>query len=142
MLQKVSKVIELGELRLIEGLVLDALDAGDQPSAILLEDMIPAICIVGAKLRANEISVHQMNASEKTMKKGIEVLKPYLTSQSVVNQGQYLFGKFDGDLYDIDKNIDALMRQLAEPEVVEGDYSRKDAYISFCNNSNTYMTSA
>lgn len=111
MLQEISKSIELGKLGLIEGLVLDALDAGDNPNAILLEDIIPAICVVGAKLQAKEMPLQEAHASAKTMEKGIDVLKPYLASRNNSKYGQYLFGSAVGN-HDIGRNSVTMMIKI------------------------------
>lgn len=117
MLQEVSKAIEIGELGLIEGIVLDAIDAGDHPNAILLEDIIPAICVVGAKLQAEEIHIHQALASAKTMKKGVEVLKPYLTNPIIGKFGKYISGAAAGDIHEINRNTVRLMIEIAGLDV-------------------------
>ena len=52
-IQDVAKAVENGKAKLIQGLVQEALDAGIPASDILLEGMIGAMNVVGAKFQAN-----------------------------------------------------------------------------------------
>src|SRR5664280_1531719 len=81
--------------------------------------MIGAMSVVGAKFQANEIFVPEMLVAAKTMKKGVEVLKPFLTGDSVGKHGKYIIGTVAGDLHDIGKNLVALMIESAGFEVID-----------------------
>ena len=81
-IQEIAAAVESGKVKLIEGLVQEALDAGEQPNAILDEGMIKAMGIVGAKFQANQVFVPEMLVAAKTMKKGVEILRPHLARQS------------------------------------------------------------
>jgi corrinoid protein of di/trimethylamine methyltransferase len=118
-IQEIATAIESGKVKLIEGLVQEALDAGEDPSAILNEGMIGAMGSVGAKFQANEIFVPEMLVAAKTMKKGVEVLKPHLAGDSVGAKGKYIIGTVQGDLHDIGKNLVALMIESAGFEVID-----------------------
>ena len=48
-IQEVAQAVELGKVKLIQGLVQEALDEGNDPQAILNEGMIGAMNVVGAK---------------------------------------------------------------------------------------------
>jgi corrinoid protein of di/trimethylamine methyltransferase len=116
---EVAKAVEMGKVKLIADLVQEALDAGDDPTAILNEGMIAAMAIVGAKFQANEIFVPEMLVSAKTMKRGVEVLKPHLTGDSIGAYGTYIIGTVAGDLHDIGKNLVALMIESAGFKVLD-----------------------
>ena len=118
-IQEIAQVVENGKVKLIEGLVQEALDAGEDPNAILNEGMINAMGIVGAKFQANEIFVPEMLVAAKTMKKGVEILRPHLAGDSVGKHGKYIIGTVAGDLHDIGKNLVALMIESAGFEVVD-----------------------
>jgi len=118
-IQEISTVIENGKVKLIEGLVQDALDAGEDPNKILDDGMISAMSIVGAKFQANEVFVPEMLVAAKTMKKGVEVLRPHLASGSLGKLGKYIIGTVAGDLHDIGKNLVALMIESAGFEVID-----------------------
>ena len=118
-IQEISAAIENGKAKLIEGLVQDALDAGVNPNSILDEGMIAAMGIIGAKFQANEVFVPEMLVAAKTMKKGVEILRPYLKSGSLGKLGKYIIGTVAGDLHDIGKNLVALMIESSGFEVID-----------------------
>jgi len=118
-IQEIATAVENGKIKLIEGLVQEALDAGEDPNEILDKGMIDAMGIVGAKFQANEIFVPEMLVAAKTMKKGVEILRPLLTGDSVGKKGKYVIGTVQGDLHDIGKNLVALMIESAGFEVID-----------------------
>lgn len=79
-IQEVYETVEKGKVKAIQGLVQEALDAGDAPLDILNKGMIAAMDSVGAKFKAGEIFVPEMLVAAKCMKKGVEILKPHLAS--------------------------------------------------------------
>jgi methanogenic corrinoid protein MtbC1 len=54
---EVKQAVEGGKTKLIEGLVLEALSAGDDPLAILNDGMVSAMSAVGEKFQKDEIFV-------------------------------------------------------------------------------------
>ena len=118
-LQEVATAVENGKVKIIEGLVQEALDEGLDANVILNDAMIGAMGTVGAKFQNNEIFVPEMLVAAKTMKKGVEILKPYLSSDSMSSFGKYIIGTVAGDLHDIGKNLVALMIESAGFEVID-----------------------
>lgn len=118
-IKDVAEAVEYGRVKFIADIVQEAIDAGDDPNAILNEGMIGAMSIVGTKFQANEIFVPEMLIAAKTMKKGVEILKPYLAGNSAAKYGKYIIGTVAGDLHDIGKNLVALMIESAGFEVVD-----------------------
>ena len=116
---EVAAAVENGKVKLIQGLVQEALDEGDDPNAILNDGMIAAMGVVGAKFQNNEIFVPEMLVAAKTMKKGVDVLRPHLSGDSVGKYGKYILGTVAGDLHDIGKNLVALMIESAGFEVID-----------------------
>jgi corrinoid protein of di/trimethylamine methyltransferase len=116
---EIANAVERGKVKLIEGLIKEALDAGENPDAILNDGMIAAMGVVGAKFQNNEIFVPEMLVAAKTMKKGVDVLRPYLAGDSVGANGKYIIGTVAGDLHDIGKNLVALMIESAGFEVID-----------------------
>ena len=72
-IQEVYETVEKGKVKAIQGLVQEALDAGDAPLDILNKGMIAAMDSVGAKFKAGEIFVPEMLVAAKCMKKGVEI---------------------------------------------------------------------
>ena len=118
-IQEIAAAVESGKVKLIEGLVQEALDAGDAPEAILNDGMIAAMGVVGAKFQENEIFVPEMLVAAKTMKKGVEMLRPLLAGDAVGKHGKFVIGTVSGDLHDIGKNLVALMIESAGFEVID-----------------------
>jgi len=117
-MHEIGTTIENGKVKHIEGLVQDALDKGEDPGAIL-DLMIASMGEVGAKFQRNEVFVPEMLISAKTMKKGVEVLRPRLTGGCIGKYGKYIIGTVSGDLHDIGKNLVALMIESAGFEVID-----------------------
>jgi len=112
-------MIETGKVKLIEDLVREALDAGEKPNEILDEGMIAAMGAIGARFQANEVFVPEMLVAAKTMKKGVEILRPFLASGSLGKLGKCIIGTVAGDLHDIGKNLVALMIESAGFEIID-----------------------
>ena len=118
-IQEIAAAVESGKFKLIEGLVRDALDAGIDANAILNEGLIAAMRNIGARFQSNEIFVPELLIAARAMKKGVEVLRPLLTSGSVGKNGKYIIGTVKGDQHDIGKNLVALMIESAGFEIVD-----------------------
>ena len=118
MLEEVKTAVENGKLKKIEGIVQDALDAGDAPQDIL-DAMIATMSVVGDKFQRNEIFVPEMLVSALTMKQGVGVLRPHLAGDAVGSCGKFIIGTVQGDLHDIGKNLVALMVESAGFEVID-----------------------
>ena len=118
-LDEVKQAVEAGKSKLIEGLVNEALAEGTDPLKILNEGMIAAMGIVGERFQKAEIFVPEMLVAARTMKKGVEVLKPKLGDASAASLGKCIIGTVHGDLHDIGKNLVALMIESAGFEVFD-----------------------
>ena len=118
-IQEIAAAVEGGKVKLIEGLVQEALDAGEAADDILNFGMIDAMSVVGEKFQLNEIFVPEMLVAAKTMKKGVELLRPHLAGNSIGKNGKYIIGTVSGDLHDIGKNLVALMIESAGFEVID-----------------------
>ena len=118
MLDQVKEIVATGRLKKVEGAVQEALDAGATPQEVL-DSMMSAMDIVGAKFQKNEIYVPEMLVAAKTMQRGVGVLKPLLGGNSSAKYGTYVIGTVAGDLHDIGKNLVAMMIESAGFEVVD-----------------------
>jgi len=141
---EIAATVEGGKVKLIEALVQEALDSGENPSAILEDGMVAAMGVVGQKFQQNELFVPEMLVSAKTMKKGIEILKPHLTKDSLGKKGKIVIGTVAGDLHDIGKNLVALMFESAGFEVIDlgVDVSPKKFIDTIIENPDTKIVAA
>ena len=85
----------------------------------MLTGLIDAMGIVGDRFKEGEIFVPEMLVSAKAMKKGVDMLKPYLGSGEVGASGKVVIGTVAGDLHDIGKNLVAMMIESAGFEVID-----------------------
>lgn len=117
-INEVSAQIEAGKIKVVPGLVKEALDGGAGAKEIL-DAMIEAMGNVGDKFSAGEIFVPEMLVAAKAMSKGVEVLKPVLAGDGVVSLGKCILGTVAGDLHDIGKNLVGIMIESAGFEVID-----------------------
>jgi corrinoid protein of di/trimethylamine methyltransferase len=118
-IEEIAQAVETGKSKIIVELVEAALADGLDPLKILNEGMINAMGIVGEKFQKSEIFVPEMLVAAKTMKKGVEILKPKLGSGAVAASGKCIIGTVHGDLHDIGKNLVSLMIESAGFEVMD-----------------------
>ena len=118
-IEELAHAVEIGKSKLVPGLVQEALDEGNAPIDILNKGMIDAMAIVGDKFKRNEIFVPEMLIAAKAMKKGAEVLKPYLAGDNASKVGKMAMGTVAGDLHDIGKNLVIMMIESTGYEVVD-----------------------
>jgi 5-methyltetrahydrofolate--homocysteine methyltransferase len=104
-----QSIIE-GERDSIEGLVRRALAEGESPFTIFLDYMTPAIRHLGDLFGQRVKFIPHLIAGADTMKKGVDILQPYLEVQGTVEKkGTIVFATVKGDIHDIGKNICILM---------------------------------
>ena len=115
---ELAHAVEIGKAKLVPGLVQEALDEGNAPINVL-NSMIDAMAVVGEKFKKNEIFVPEMLIAAKAMKKGVEVLKPYLAGDNASKLGKLAMGTVAGDLHDIGKNLVIMMIESSGYEVVD-----------------------
>ena len=118
-IEELAHAVEIGKSKLVPGLVQEALDEGNAPIDILNKGMIDAMSIVGDKFKKNEIFVPEMLIAAKAMKKGVEVLKPYLAGDNASKVGKMAMGTVAGDLHDIGKNLVIMMIESTGYEVID-----------------------
>lgn len=118
-MEELAHAVEIGKSKLVPGLVQEALDEGNAPIDILNKGMIDAMAVVGGKFKRNEIFVPEMLIAAKAMKKGVEVLKPYLAGDSSAKIGKMAMGTVAGDLHDIGKNLVIMMIESTGYEVID-----------------------
>ena len=115
----IFEAVETGKVKIITGLIEEAIAGGAEPLSILNDGMIAAMGVVGEKFQRSEIFVPEMLIAAKTMKKGVEVIKPLLGGASVSTRGKCIIGTVFGDLHDIGKNLVSLMIESAGFEVID-----------------------
>lgn len=116
---EISELVQKGKVKLIQDAVQLAIDEGCDPTEILNDGMIAAMDVVGENFKNNVIFVPEMLIAAKTMKKGVEILKPHLATGATGALGKLIIATVAGDLHDIGKNLVAMMLESAGFEVID-----------------------
>jgi 5-methyltetrahydrofolate--homocysteine methyltransferase len=96
----------------IDAIIHKLLNKNVDHQKIIDSILIPAINKVGEKFDKKEFFLPQLIMSADTMKKGFEILEPYLKKDKCENEEKrpvVLIATVQGDIHDIGKNIVALM---------------------------------
>ena len=118
-IEEIFTAIETGKAKIIAELVQSAIDEGVDPMEILNHGMVDAMTLIGERFSRGEAFVPEMLISARTMKKGVEVLKPHLAKDATTSFGTAVIGTVQGDMHDIGKNLVAMMIESAGFEVVD-----------------------
>ena len=118
-IDEVYEMVVRGKTKAVELAGEDGLAAGWAPAEIPNAGMIRAMDKVGAQFKEGVIFVPEMLMSARAMKKGVEVLRPYLVTGAVGTAGKAVIGTVAGDLHDIGKNLVAMMLESAGFEVID-----------------------
>lgn len=122
MVEKIQAVYDAvlnGAMADTSGFVQEAIDAGLEADVILKEGLIAAMSEIGQKFESGEAYVPEMLISAKSMKFGLELLRPHLVAADVQPIGKVIIGTVQGDLHDIGKNLVAMMMEGAGFEVID-----------------------
>ena len=118
-IEEIFTAIDTGKAKIIVELVQSAIDEGIDPMEILNHGMVDAMTLIGERFSRGEAFVPEMLISARTMKKGVEVLKPHLAKDATSSFGTAIIGTVQGDMHDIGKNLVAMMIESAGFEVVD-----------------------
>ena len=118
-IQAVFEAVLNGAMADTSGLVQEAIDAGLEADVILKEGLIAAMSEIGQQFEIGEAYVPEMLISAKSMKFGLELLRPHLVAADVQPVGKVIIGTVQGDLHDIGKNLVAMMMEGAGFEVID-----------------------
>ena len=128
-IQAVYEAVLTGAMANTSGLVQEAIDAGLEADTILKEGLIAAMSEIGQKFEAGEAYVPEMLISAKSMKFGLELLRPHLIAADVQPIGKVVIGTIQGDLHDIGKNLVSMMMEGSGFEVIDLGVDVKPAQL-------------
>jgi len=118
-LATIKESVVSGKYKEIEDIVQQAVDAGVDLNRIIDEALISAMDVVGQRFSEGTIFVPEMLVSARTMKLGLDIIKPRLQSEETENRGTIFMGTVKGDLHDIGKNLVTMMLEGAGFNVVD-----------------------
>lgn len=108
--QKLHHAVMKGNRSGIAAVTSQALETGEDPSALLNEVLLPAINEVGDLFDKGKYFLPQLIGSAEAMKNAIEVLEPLLLKESgEADMPVVVIATVEGDIHDIGKNLVALM---------------------------------
>jgi 5-methyltetrahydrofolate--homocysteine methyltransferase len=97
-------VIKADDQTVIE-MVGQAIAEEQDVQKILTEGLIAGMSAVGDKFESGEFFLPEMIIASKTMKEGLELLRPLLQQVEVKSSGVVVIGTVKGDIHDIGKGI-------------------------------------
>ena len=118
-LETIKDMVVGGKYNDIEEQVQRAVDSGIDLNRLINDALISAMDIVGKQFATSEIYVPEMLVSAKTMKLGLDIIKPLLQSGEAENRGTIVMGTVKGDLHDIGKNLVTMMMEGAGFKIID-----------------------
>jgi 5-methyltetrahydrofolate--homocysteine methyltransferase len=118
-LERIKQAVVVGKHGEIQGMVKEAVEAGEDLNRIVNEALIPAMDEVGRKFGRHEIYVPEMLVAAHTMKKGLEIVQSRLGGEKSRSRGTILMGTVRGDMHDIGKNLVIMMLEGAGFNVID-----------------------
>ena len=113
------------KLALIEGngatvnaLTQALLASGASAREILDQTLLPAMGVVGERMRAGQCFIPEVLLSARVMQGALELLRPHMAAGESAGAGCVVIGTVEGDLHDIGKNLVAMLLQGAGFTVV------------------------
>ncbi len=107
-----------GQGEVVVALTQALLATGTPPREILDDALLPAMAVVGERMRSGECFIPEVLLSARTMQSALDLLKPHMAAGESVSLGTVVIGTVEGDLHDIGKNLVAMLMQGAGFEVV------------------------
>ena len=118
-LDKIKDAVTDGKHKEIEDLVQTAIEDKENLDEIINEAMIAAMDLVGQRFAEGEIFVPEMLVSALAMKKGMDLIKPFLKDEETESKGTIIMCTVKGDMHDIGKNLVSMMLEGAGFHVVD-----------------------
>lgn len=116
---RISGMVISGDLADIARYTEEALHKGSDASALLNKALLPAMDIVGQRMKSGEMFIPEVLRSAKTMQKAMDVLMPMLSEKDLSGSGTVVIGTVQGDLHDIGKNLVSMMLKGAGFKIVD-----------------------
>ncbi len=101
------------------------------PHDVLVKALVAGMDVVGADFRDGVLFVPEVLMAAKSMKAGMEILRPKLAETGAPQVGTMVIGTVKGDIHDIGKNLVAMMMEGAGFKVVNlGINIDADAFVA------------
>mgnify|MGYP001086391819 FL=1 len=111
--------------------VHELLRRGMTPYDVLTKVLVAGMDVVGVDFRDGVLFVPEVLMAAKSMKAGMEILRPKLAETGAPQIGTMVIGTVKGDIHDIGKNLVAMMMEGAGFKVVNlGINNDADAFLA------------
>ena len=107
--EELSKCVISGNLAKVTKVTQALIDEGVSPLDIINQGLIAGMSVVGARFKNGEMYVPEVLVAARSMRAGIELVKPLIADQDMPSAGKVLLGTVKGDLHDIGKNLVGMM---------------------------------
>lgn len=87
--------------------------------AVIDEEFIPALNIVGDRFEKKELFLPQLMQSAEAVKAGFDLIKARSTSHAIESKGKVIVATVQGDIHDIGKNIAKMLLENYGYEVID-----------------------
>ncbi len=118
-LEAIQEAVTNGRPKDVEKQIRQALEQGLPANRILEEALIPAMRDAGEHYRNNECDIPRILSAARSMRKGLQILEPFLEKSGEINRGTVVLGTVEGDLHDVGKNLVAIMFRSAGFKVID-----------------------
>ena len=109
--QNIQAVIS-GDWDATHSLSQQALDAGHEAS-VIMEALVSGMDTVGEKWHVGVMFIPEVLRSAKAMHTGMDVIRPFLSSDDASLRGVVVIGTIQGDFHDIGKTLVSMMLEGA-----------------------------
>jgi len=134
---KILEAVVVFDSKKVVDEVKAAVDQGVSIDDILNQGLIKAMDVVGEKFSSGEFFVPEMLQAAKAMQAGLEILKPHLESDALMEKGTVVIGTVKGDMHDIGKNLVSMMVEGAGFNVIDlGVDVETEKFVSEVQNHN------
>jgi 5-methyltetrahydrofolate--homocysteine methyltransferase len=115
---QLQEIVIAGDGEAAKRLTAELLAGGAAPREILDSALLPAMDVVGARMRSGECFIPEVLLSARTMQGALDLIKPHLSEGEQAGLGAVVIGTVEGDLHDIGKNLVAMMLEGAGFSVI------------------------
>ena len=116
---KLREAVIEGDWKSAAAMTRTAIEAGEEPLAIVTQSLVPAMDEVGRRFDCEEYFVPELLLAARAMKAAMEIVRPLLENTGVEPAGRVVIGTVKGDLHDIGKNLVASMLEGGGFEVID-----------------------
>ncbi|MFH1484788.1 MAG: corrinoid protein [Chloroflexota bacterium] len=119
-LDRIRQGVIDGDMVAVKDLTAKALEEGTEPLQLFRQALVPAMDVVGEKMRTGEYFIPQVLLAARAMRSATELVKPLIVkSRGYEPTGRVVIGTVAGDMHDIGKNLVAMMLEGAGFEVLD-----------------------